>query len=77
MTEWFAVHGVEQDKPGYNPIFDEIVTGPVDSIHIERMTEQGYWMSITRGDETIAIWFAAANNRSHVNGRFERWKDSR
>ena len=37
--------------------FDEIVTGPVDSVHIERMGTGQYWMALYQGDKRQVIWF--------------------
>lgn len=33
----------ENDRPGMMFAFDEIVTGPVDSVHIERMSDNSYY----------------------------------
>ena len=47
----------ENDKPGLKRAIDEIVTGPVDSVHIERMDNGEYWMSITKGTRQQIVIF--------------------
>ena len=61
----------ENDKPGWMHAFDEIVTGPVDSVHIERMTDGSYWMCIYKGDEGQRIMISAVNNRAKIVARTE------
>ena len=70
-TDWFEVRDVRTDRPGFMPTFDEIVTGPVDGIHIEQMSDTLYWMAIHRGDERLIVVFGSKNGRAHVAGRFE------
>jgi hypothetical protein len=69
--DWWEVRDVQHDRPGWMPRFDEVVTGPVDSIHIEQMSDQTYWMGIYKGDERLVIVFSSQNLKTHVAGRFE------
>jgi hypothetical protein len=69
--EWWVARDVQDDKRGLKPLFDEIVTGPVDSVHIEQLSDDLYWMAIHKGDERLVVTFSAKNGRSHVGGRFE------
>lgn len=62
----------ENDKPGLMKAFDEIVTGPVDAIHIERMDDGLYWMAIYKGDESQRIVIGSASGRGKVVARTER-----
>lgn len=68
---WFVVRDVRCDRRGLMPTFDEIVTGPVDSVHIEQLSDQLYWMGISKGDERLVVVFGSKNMRAHVVGRFE------
>lgn len=61
----------QNDKPGLMDAFDEIVTGPVDSIHIERMSDDHYWMLITKGDQRQRVTFSTASGRGKVIARTE------
>lgn len=61
----------ENDRPTYMRAFDEIVTGPVDGVHIERMSDDLYWMVITKGDESQRIVIGAAHGRAKVVARTE------
>ena len=36
---------------------NEIVTGPVDQVHIERMTDGSYWVGIYKGDVRQVVVF--------------------
>lgn len=51
----------ENDKPGDGlmPAFDEIVTGPVDSVHIERMRDNSYWIGIYKGEQRQCVWLSS------------------
>ena len=69
--EWWEARDVKHDRSGLKPTFDEIVTGPVDSIHIEQLGDSTYWMGIYKGDERLVVVFSAKNGRAHVAGRFE------
>lgn len=71
MSDWFTVRGEVDDQSGMKPKFDEIVTGPVDSVHIEQLSDQSYWMGIHRGGERLVVTFSAKNGRAHVAGRFD------
>lgn len=61
----------ENDEPRKMRAFDEIVTGPVDSIHIERMDDGLYWMGIYKGDERQVVVIGAKNLRAKVIARTE------
>lgn len=61
----------ENDRPGLMRAFDEIVTGPIDSVHIERMADNFYWMVLVKGDETQRIVIAARNPKAIVVGMTE------
>jgi hypothetical protein len=61
----------ENDKPGWMQAFDEIVTGPLDSIHIERMSDDTYWMVLCKGECSQRITFASASGRAKIVGRTE------
>jgi hypothetical protein len=47
----------DADARGEAPCFDEIVTGPVDMVHIERMSDGHYWMAIYKGDKRQVVIF--------------------
>lgn len=55
-VEWEPEH----DKGGQKPCFDEMVTGPVDYVHIERMSDGTYWMAIGKGDARQIVVFHTA-----------------
>ena len=40
----------ENDHPNFKRAIDEIVTGPLDSFHIERMTDGCYWIGLYKGE---------------------------
>ena len=71
QTDWFVVRDVQHDRPGLKPLFDEIVTGPVDGVHIEQLSDQTYWMAIEKGGDRLIVIFSSKNGRAHVAGRFE------
>ena len=50
----------ENDKPGQIMAIDEIVTGPVDCVHVERMDDNSYWIGIYKGKECQAVWITSA-----------------
>jgi hypothetical protein len=52
-VEWEPEH----DEPNAMLAFDEIVTGPVDMVHIERMSDGTYWMGIYKGDVRQVVVF--------------------
>ena len=56
----------ENDKPGFNPAIDEIVTGPLDSFHIERMDDGCYWMALCKEDKRQIIVISAVNKRCKI-----------
>jgi hypothetical protein len=61
----------ENDKPELMRAFDEIVTGPVDSVHIERMSDDCYWMCIYKDGVGQRIIIAANNSRAKIVARTE------
>lgn len=61
----------ENDKPGLMDAIDEIVTGPLDSFHIERMDDSTYWVALYRGDECQVIVISSANGRAKIVARTE------
>lgn len=61
----------ENDRAGYMDAFDELVTGPVDSVHIERLSDNLYWMAIYKGEARQVVVIAAKNLNAHVIGRTE------
>lgn len=61
----------ENDRPGMMFAFDEIVTGPVDSVHIERMSDNSYWMCIYKGDEGQRIMISSTSSRGKIVARTE------
>lgn len=60
----------ENDRPNYKRCFDEIVTGPVDCVHIERMDDGCYWMAIYKGNERQVVTFGTARG-AKIFGRTE------
>ncbi len=69
--DWVEVRNTEFDKPWVKPRFDELVTGPVDSIHIEHLDETMIWMAIRKGKERQIVIFSTPNGRSTVEARTE------
>lgn len=61
----------ENDRPGLMRAFDEIVTGPIDSVHIERMSDDLYWMVLVKGHEVQRIVIGAKNPKALVVARTE------
>lgn len=68
---WYVVRDIQRNRSGLKPTFDEIVTGPVDSIHIEQLSDELYWMAICKGGDRLIVTFSSKNMRSHIAGRFE------
>ena len=62
----------EHDKNGLNPAVDEIVTGPVDGIHLERLDDHIYWLGIYKGEERQVITFAPFKGRAKIVARTQR-----
>ena len=48
---------------GDQKAFDEIVTGPVDSVHIEQLTDGSYWMAIEKDGKRQIIYFSQFGRR--------------
>lgn len=49
---------------------DEIVSDRIKSLHIEQMTDDGWFMGIQASDGSYwQFWFGAKNRRSHVEFR--------
>jgi hypothetical protein len=61
----------ENDKPGFMKAFDEIVTGPLDSVHIERMSDDLYWMSLEKDGRRQIVVIGSASGKAKVIGRSE------
>ena len=59
------------DKPGLMRAFDEFVAGPVDYIHMERMSDDLYWMVITKGDQRQRFVIGSASGKAKVIARTE------
>jgi hypothetical protein len=61
----------EHDKPNLLPAIDELVTGPLDSFHIERMTDDTYWMALNKGDIRQVIVISSVSGRAKIVARTE------
>jgi hypothetical protein len=61
----------ENDKPGLMRAFDEIVTGPLDSVHIERMSDDLYWIVLCKDGECQRIVIGSASGKAKVVARTE------
>ena len=61
----------ENDKPGLMKAIDEVVTGPLDSFHIERMDDGTYWMALSKGENRQVIVISSATLRAKVVARTE------
>jgi hypothetical protein len=61
----------ENDKPGWIPAFDELVTGPIDYVHIERMSDDLYWMVLCKGEECQRIVIGSASGKAKIVARTE------
>lgn len=61
----------ENDSSGMMEAFDEIVTGPVDSVHIERMSDDLYWMLIMKDGKGQRIVIGSASGKAKVVARTE------
>lgn len=59
----------ENDKAGMMDAIDEIVTGPLDSFHIERMSNNTYWMALSKGDQRQVIVISSTNGRCKIVAR--------
>jgi hypothetical protein len=59
------------DRPDQMRAFAVLVTGPIDSVHIERMDGSLYSMVMRKGDEAQRITIGATDGRSKVAGRTE------
>ena len=55
-VEWEPEH----DKPGNKKCLNEIVIGPTDMVHIERMDDGFFWMAVYKGDQRQMFSFTAA-----------------
>ena len=79
MAEAIATHSFvtriepepENDRPGWMRAFDEIVTGPLDYVHIERMDDGCYWMVLVKGEDEQRIIIASATGRAKIIARTE------
>ena len=61
----------ENDKPHLMKAIDEIVTGPLDSFHIERMDDGTYWMALSKGENRQVIVVSSATQRAKIVARPE------
>lgn len=61
----------ENDRPGLMCAIDELVSGPIDSFHIERMDDGLYSIELCKGDQTQRIVIAAVNPRAKIVARTE------
>lgn len=62
----------ENDRPGLKDAVDEIVTGPLDGFHIERMDDGTYWMGLYKGSQRQVIVVHGTNPRTKIVARTER-----
>jgi hypothetical protein len=62
----------ENDRPGQMKAFDEIVTGPLQSVHIERMHDGCYWIALyLDGDIRQTVVISAKNPAAKILGLTE------
>ena len=61
----------ENDRPNLMKAIDEIVTGPLDSFHIERMDDGTYWMALSKGENRQLIVVSSATLRAKIVARTE------
>lgn len=61
----------EHNKPGFMMAIDELMTGPLDGFHIERMTDETYWMALQKGDQRQVVVISSANGRAKIVARTE------
>jgi hypothetical protein len=59
------------DKPGLMPAIDELVTGPLDSFHIERMADDIYWMALYKDDVRQVLVISSLSGRAKIVARTE------
>ena len=60
----------ENNTPDTKACFDELVTGKVDCVHIERMSDGTYWMAIYKGKDRQIVTFGTARE-AKIFGRTE------
>jgi hypothetical protein len=57
-------------RPDSDGGIDEIVIRSAGCVHIERMTNNGWFMGVDAGDGSYwQFWFGAKNRKSHVEFR--------
>lgn len=56
-VEWEPEH----DKRGMARAVSELVTEKVDHVHLERMRDDHFWMSLDRGEERQLVIFRVTN----------------
>lgn len=63
--DWCEVRGAEPNGKNCIIGFDEFLAAGVD-VHIERMGDGGYWMSLTKGDQVqrVEFWILRGKLRS-------------
>ena len=66
-----AVWEPENDKQGLMAAIDELVSGPLDSFHIERMDDGCYAIELCKGEATQRIIISANNPRAKIVARTE------
>lgn len=50
-------------RPDDCGLFDEMVTGPVDMVHLEMMDEGVLWICLYRGEERQVVWAQARKGK--------------
>ena len=60
---------LENDNPGMMTAVDEIITGAVDTVHLERMDNGCYWLGICKGNQRQVVVFST---RGKLYARTER-----
>ena len=62
----------ENDKPDLmGNAIDEIVTGPLDYVHIERMHDGCYWMALGKGGARQIVVILSESEQSKIVARTE------
>ncbi len=61
----------DHDGPHLMAAFDEIVIGPNDGIHIERLDDNMYWMAVSKGGKDQRIVISSITGRAKIVARTE------
>ena len=56
----------ENDKAGLMRAVDEIVTGPLTSLHLERMSDGSYWIGLCNGEAHQVIFISSLRDAKIV-----------